>query len=144
MPVVFFKNCSTLPFFSASSALMLIYSKSLLRYMRLIVMNDGNSVMQGPHQVAQIFIKRSLSELFFTRSFIPFSSIIVTITGSFAQSVFALSTQFSFSAHFIEQPKTFVVGATTSLLFNNASIALRASFVFGVLDGFSTSSILPS
>src|SRR5258706_7214455 len=123
---------------------MLMNSKSLLRYIRFMFTKEENSVTQGPHQVAHTFIKRSLPELFFINSFNPFSSIISSFTGSFAQSRFAFSTQSLFSAHLTEQPKTFVVVAGTSLLFSSASTALRVSNCVGVPVGFSLLSILPS
>src|SRR4029078_4209044 len=122
---------------------MVMNSKSLLLYMRLILTKDGNSFTQGPHHVAHTFIKRNLSELFFKRSFTPASSIISSVTGFVAHSLSDLATRSSFSAHFIEQPKTFVVFVGTSLPASNASMAFCASLFLGIPVCFSTSSIRP-
>src|SRR6187200_2527158 len=101
-----------------------------------MVINSENSATHGPHQVAQILMSLNLSELFFTSSFIPASSIISSETGSLAHSSFAFASQFSFSAHLMEQPNTFVVCTGTSLPASNASIALRVSKLVGVFVGF--------
>src|SRR5688572_20844145 len=100
-----------------------------------------NSVTQGPHQVAHTFINLNLSELFFSNSLIPGSSINFNSTGSFAQSS---SCFFDFLlAHLTEQPNTLVLVTGTSLPEIKASIAFRVSRLTGVFEGFSTSSILP-
>src|SRR5882762_7440193 len=108
---------------------MLMNSKSLRRYILFMETNSGNSTTQGPHQVAQTLIKRSLSEGFFKRSFIPSALMVSRLTGSLAHCSFALLIQPLFSAHLMEQPNTLVVVTGTSLLFNKASIALRVSRV---------------
>ncbi len=122
---------------------MLINSKSLPLYILFILINSENSVTQGPHHVAHTLINLNLSVWFFIKSAIPATLMVSNFTGSLAHSAVALSIQVLFSAHFIEQPKTFVVVTGTSLLFNNASMALRASKLCGVLCGFSMSSIRP-
>src|SRR5258706_11459783 len=122
---------------------MVMNSKSLLLYIRLMVTNDGSSFIHGPHQVAQTFINRNLSELFFNRSLIPASSIISSVTGCVAHSLSDFATRSSFSAHLIEQPNTFVVFTSTSLLASNASMAFFVSKFLGVPVGFSTSSTRP-
>src|SRR5256885_15732003 len=108
-----------------------------------MALSSGNSTTHGPHHVAQTLMRRNFPELFFTSSLTPASSINSTSTGSLDQSSNALFTQFFFSAHFIEHPNTFVVLTVMSLPCSNSSIAFLVSNVFGVLVGFSTSSILP-
>src|SRR5678815_493363 len=98
---------------------MLRNSKSLPRYILLIVIKSGNSVTHGPHHVAHTFINRSLSELFFSKSFIPLSSIISTSTGSLAHPSLTSAWCSSFSAHLIEQPNTLVVCTGTCLLYTS-------------------------
>src|SRR6202044_346999 len=109
------------------------------RYILFMVIKSGNSVTQGPHQVAHTLISRSLSELFFKRDLRPISSMLSMLTGSFDHSSLALSIQLLFSAHLMEQPNTFVVCTVTGLLASSASMAFRVSKWLGVLVGFSTS-----
>src|SRR6185312_225445 len=122
---------------------MLINSKSLLRYIRFMEMNSGNSVTQGPHQVTHTLISLSLSELFVSSSRMPASPMVSRLTGSFAQACFDLLIQSLFSAHLMEQPNTLVVATGTGFPASRASIAFRVSNSVGVLVGFSISSILP-
>src|SRR5687767_5364695 len=122
---------------------MLINSKSRRRYIRLMEINSGNSVTHGPHQVAQILISRSLSELFFSKSLRACSSIVFSVTGSLAHSSWPFLTREVFSAHLTEQPNTLVVSTETGLFCNKASIASRVFSSVGVLVGFSTLSIRP-
>src|SRR5688500_19100728 len=122
---------------------MVINSKSLALYILLMITNSGNSETHGPHQVAQIFINRTLSVLFFRSSFIPASSIVSSGTGLFAHSSSFFFTHSLLSLHFVEQPKTFVVLTATSLLASRSSIAARVSCELGVFVGFSMSSMRP-
>src|SRR6185437_409966 len=108
-----------------------------------ILINSGNSVTQGPHQVAQTLIRSNLSEWFFSSSLIPDSPRVSRLTGSFAQFCFDFSIQSLFSAHLMEQPNTLVVATGTGFPANRASMAFRVSNSVGVLVGFSISSILP-
>src|SRR6266571_2059839 len=102
-----------------------------------MVINSGNSITQGPHQVAQTLMRRNFPELFFSNSFTPASSMDSRFTGSFAQSSKAFFTQSFFSLHLIEQPNTFVVLIVTSLFCSNSSMAFLVSKLFGVFVGFS-------
>src|SRR6185312_9548735 len=107
---------------------MLINSKSRLRYILFMETNSGNSVTQGPHQVAHTLISLNLSELFFSSSRRPASPMVSRRTGSFAQASFDLLIQSLFSAHLMEQPKTLVVATGTGFPASRASMALRVSY----------------
>src|SRR5690349_18118125 len=112
---------------------MLINSKSRRRYIRLMEIKSGNSVTQGPHQVAQMLMRRSLSVGFFISSFNPASSMVFTETGSFAHSSNPFFTSDVFSVHLTEQPNTLVVVTETGLFCSSASIASRVFNSVGVL-----------
>src|SRR5580704_18322290 len=101
-----------------------------------MVTKSPNSATQGPHQVAHTFISLNFPELFFINSLTWLALIVSSLTGSLAHSSLALLIQSLFSAHLIEQPNTFVVATGTALPFKRASIALRASRLFGFLVGF--------
>ncbi|MEO6961816.1 MAG: hypothetical protein ABIY90_07615 [Puia sp.] len=89
------------------------------------MMDSGNSVTQGPHQVAQTLISRNLSDLFFNSSSMPETPMVSRLTGSLAHACFDFSIQSLFSDHLMEQPKTFVVAMGTGLPANWASIPLQ-------------------
>src|SRR5690606_6191607 len=118
-------------------------SKSRSRYILLMLTSSGNSIMHGPHHVAQKFTKRSFFESFFIKSPASAKLISFKLTGSLAHSSNCFFAHSPFHDHLTEQPNVFVLSTGTSLPLTNASSAFTKSVVFGSTYGFSVSSILP-
>ncbi len=109
----FLRNSRAVSVFSGGSALIVTTSKSRPRYIRWMVTSSGNSVTQGPDQVAHTLTSRSLFVGFLTSSLIPASSTASRPTGSAAHRLKPSATDARFSDHLIEQPNTLVVATGT-------------------------------
>src|SRR5690606_27270109 len=112
-------------------------------YIRWSTTRSGYSATQGAHHVAQTLISLSLSDEFFTRSFIPAASSFAMETGFFFQSSSTFLPHSSFQPHFTEHPNALFTGFSTGVPASTASTALRRSSALAV-PGFSTASILPA
>src|ERR1035437_2003144 len=109
---------------------MVIRSKSRRRNIRHVSRIDGNSLMQGPHHVAQKFTRMTLS-VGFVRNFLSSAAEIVSVvTRSASNFFFCAIWLLIFDFHLVEQPNDGVCGTATGFSASIASSASRASFVF--------------
>src|SRR5277367_1234624 len=92
-------------FRSGGTALMVTSSKLPLRYILFMVTSSGSSTRQGPHVVAQTFIKSILGVAFVTRVLIVCTSADCKVTGSFSMASNSRAAAALFSDHLMEQPK---------------------------------------